>query len=95
MKILPLIAGGLVFTSAASGAGIDPRSYSCAALHALVSAQGYVYIGQPFGDFVVANTSYCSGSGSVLLQRRSLATADQPECLVNYCFDRAIDGRTD
>ncbi len=95
MKIFALIAGAIVLTSAASAAGLDSRAYSCAALHSLVAATGFVFISQPFGDFVVANISYCAGSGSMLLQRRSVATVDQPECVVNYCMDRPIDGRVD
>ena len=95
MKILALIAGAMVFASGASAAGIDSRAYSCAALHSMVATKGFVFISQPFGDFIVANISYCAGSGSMLLQRRSLATVDQPECLVNYCMDRPIDGRVD
>jgi hypothetical protein len=95
MKILALIAGAMVLATAASAAGIDSRAYSCAALQSMVATKGFVYISQPFGDFVVANISYCAGSGSMLLQRRSVATVDQPECLVNYCMDRPIDGRTD
>jgi hypothetical protein len=95
MKILGLITGAMVLATAASAAGIDSRVYSCAALHSLVAAKGYVFISQPFGDFVVANISYCSGSGSVLLQRRSVVTVDQPECLVNYCMERPMDGRAD
>jgi hypothetical protein len=95
MKILALIAGAMVLASPAFAAGIDSRVYSCAALHSLVATRGFVFISQPFGDFVVLNVSYCSGSGSVILQRRSLVTVDQPECLVNYCMDRPIDGRTD
>ncbi len=95
MKILALIGGAMVLASAASAAGIDSRAYSCAALHSMVAAKGFVFISQPFSDFVVLNISYCSGSGSVLLQRRSVVTVDQPECLVNYCMDRPIDGRVD
>jgi hypothetical protein len=95
MKIFALIAGAMVLASAASAAGIDSRASSCAALQSLVAARGFVYISQPFGDFIVATVSYCSGSGSVLLQRRSVVTVDQPECLVNYCMERPIDGRVD
>jgi len=95
MKILALIAGATVIASGASAAGIDSRAYSCAALQSMVAARGFVFISQPFGDFIVASRSYCSGSGSVVLQRRSVATVDQPECLVNYCYERPIDARTD
>jgi len=93
MKFLALVASATVFATTASAAGIDSRVYNCAALQSLVAANGFVFISQPFGDFVVSNISYCSG-GSAVLQRRSVATVDQPECLVNYCTDRAIDGRT-
>lgn len=95
MKILPLFVGAMALANAAFAAGIDSRVYSCAALQSLVAAQGFVFISQPFGDFAVANISYCAGSGSMLLQRRSVATVDQPECLINYCMDRPIDGRVD
>jgi hypothetical protein len=91
----PIIGIMMAVGPVASAAGIDSRAYTCAALQSLVATRGYVFISLPFGDFVVSNISYCSGSGSVLLQRRSVVTADQPECLVNYCMERPIDGRVD
>jgi hypothetical protein len=68
----------------AFAAGIDSRSFTCPALHALILARGFVFIGNPdFEDFVVANPSYCSGGE--IVQVRSVATRDNPQCLVNYC----------
>jgi hypothetical protein len=96
IKRLALILSTLAASSSAFAAGIDSRSYTCASLQALVMEKGYVFISRPaFGDFVVSNISYCSGEGSTILQRRSVATADNPECLVNYCYERIMDGRTD
>ena len=74
--------------STAFAAGIDSRSYSCADLQRMVAARGFVFINNPnFEDFVVASASFCSGEGAgvVPLQRRSVPTTDNPECLVNYC----------
>jgi len=78
----------MAFSSSAFAAGIDSHSYTCAGLHSLIAAKGFVFINNPnFEDFVVANTSYCAGSGGVQLQLqlRSVPTTDTPECLVNYC----------
>ena len=62
----------------------------------MIAAKRFVFISQPaFGDFVVANISYCSGAGAMILQRRSVATTDNPECLVNYCLERSMNGRDD
>ncbi len=85
MKILLVIVAAMALAGTpAIAAGIDSRLYSCAALHSLVAAQGFVFISQAtFGDFVVANASYCGGGD--VMQTRSVATADQPECVVNYC----------
>lgn len=70
--------------ASAVAAGIDPRIYTCANLHSLIAAQGFVFISQPvFGDFVVSGPYYC-GSGQVV-QLRSVPTLDNPQCLVNYC----------
>lgn len=85
---VPLEAVGLLGAIACNAptiaAGIDSRVYTCAALQSLVASQGFVFISSPaFGDFVVANASYCSGGARV--QARSVPTTDQPECLVNYC----------
>jgi hypothetical protein len=96
IKRLALILGAIALSSSAFAAEIDSRSYTCAALQSMVAEKGYVFISQPvFGDFVVSNISYCSGEGTTILQRRSVATADNPECRVNYCFERIMDGKAD
>src|SRR5258708_29872509 len=93
MKRLALILGAMIYSSPASSAGVDSRTYTCAALHGLITAQGFVFINNPtFGDFVVANASYCSGDGSAQLQLRSVPTTDNPECLVNYCTQNMSGG---
>jgi len=54
----------------------------------MIASKGFVFINNPnFEDFVVASPTYCSGEGAgvVPLQRRSVPTTDNPECLVNYC----------
>ena len=87
MKRLALIAiGTLTLNASAFAAGVDSRSYTCASLHGLIGAQGFVFISQPFGDFVVASGYYCGG-GQVL-QLRSVPTLDTPQCPVNYCTGR-------
>lgn len=86
MKVFAvLLVAALALTgSPAAAAGIDSRLYSCAQLHALVAAQRFVFISQAtFGDFVVANASYCGGGD--VIETRSVVTADQSECPVNYC----------
>ena len=76
----------MTFGFSAFAAGIDSRTYTCAALQAQITAQGYVFINNAnFRDFVVASASYCAGGSSARVQRRSLPTADIAECLVNYC----------
>jgi hypothetical protein len=88
---LSLAVGAMTLSSSIFAAGIDSHSYSCAALHNLVTAQRFVFINNPtFGDFVVADVSYCGGGGSAQIQVRSVPTIDNPECLVNYC--RIADG---
>ena len=83
-KRLGLAAVAMVLATAAWGAGIDSRAYNCAQLHSLITAQGFVFISAAtFGDFVVANGSVCGGGDYV--QTRSVATADNPQCPVNYC----------
>jgi hypothetical protein len=78
------VAAALV--TPADAAGIDSRAYTCAELHSLIAAQRFVFISQAtFGDFVVAGPYYCGG-GEVL-EVRSVATRDLPECPVNYCGD--------
>jgi hypothetical protein len=85
------LLAALAFTTAASAAGIDSRTYTCDALHALIAAKGYVFISQAtFGDFVVADQSYCVGGNHT--QLRSVATADNPECIVKYCVSSINSG---
>jgi hypothetical protein len=84
MKSALAILAFLALGASARAAGIDSRLFSCEALHALIAAKGFVFISQAtFGDFVVANASYCSGGSHI--QWRSVATSDNPECVVNYC----------
>jgi len=84
-RLLPLL-GVVILGSSACAAGIDSRTYSCADLHSLIAARGFIFINNAnFEDFVVANASYCEGSGAIQLQLRSVPTTDNPECLVNYC----------
>lgn len=81
-----ILAAGLALAPIVStdAAGIDSRTYTCADLHSLITAQGFVFINQAtFGDFVVSGVYYCGGGDKI--EVRSVATRDQPECLVNYC----------
>jgi hypothetical protein len=85
MKKLAAILAAIAFSSSAFAAGIDSRAYTCTALHALIAAQRYVFIGNPdFQDFVVADVSSCPAES--VLQLRSVSARDNPECLVNYCM---------
>jgi hypothetical protein len=85
MGFLGTIPCTIAIISPSVAAGTDSRVYTCAALQSLVASQGFVFISSPaFGDFVVANASYCNGGSYV--QLRSVPTADQPECTVNYCI---------
>ncbi len=91
MKMKPARLTALVLLAAAAcsrpavAAGIDSRVYTCAALQSLIAARGFVFISQPaFGDFVVANASFCGGGD--VFQSRSVPTSDHPECPVNYCM---------
>ena len=87
---LILILSSMALSSSTLAAGIDSRTYTCADLQGLIAAHGFVFISQAtFGDFVVANASYCA-AGAAVLQLRSVATADRPECLVNYCVPRNV-----
>jgi hypothetical protein len=91
MKTLAVIAAALLLGRSACAAGIDSRTYACSALQSLIAARGFVFLSQAtFGDFVVANISYCSGGalGGSIVELRSVATSDNPECLVNYCGRR-------
>lgn len=57
----------------------------------MIAANRFVFINNPdFGDFVVANASYCSGS--TVVQLRSVPTSDNPQCIVNYCRGRSGGG---
>ncbi len=77
----------MILSSSAIAAGIDSRAYTCGNLHALIMMRGFVFISQPaFGGFVVASSYYCGGGEFV--QLRSVPTADNPECTVNYCVFR-------
>lgn len=84
MKRLASLLAIMTISSSAFAAGIDSRAYTCTALHALIAAKGFVFIGNPdFEDFVVANASFCSGGQ--IPQERSVVTRDSPGCQVNYC----------
>ena len=84
MRKLAFILAATAFGASAAAAGIDSQVYRCADLHALIAARGFVFISQPvFGDFVVAGPYFCSGGD--IMRPRSVPTADNPECLVNYC----------
>ena len=77
IKKLALILGATALGSPTFAAGIDTRTYTCAALHSLVTAQRFFFINNPnFGDFAVADVSYCGGGGSALTQVRSVPTTD-------------------
>ena len=83
---LALILCAMGLSAPAFAAGINSHAYTCPALHNLITTTGFVFINNPnFGDFVVANVSYCGGGGSAQLQLRSVPTIDTAECLVNYC----------
>jgi hypothetical protein len=85
MKWLAAILVMATLSSPAFSAGITSRNYTCATLHALIMARGFVFIGNPdFEDFVVANASYCSDGQ--IVQLRSVETSDNPDCPVNYCI---------
>jgi hypothetical protein len=84
VKRIALILGATALSSSTFAAGIQSHTYTCTDLQRLITAKGFVFISAPdFGDFVVANISYCGGGGQI--QLRSVPTTDRPECLVNYC----------
>ena len=84
MKVIGWTLLAIGISSAAPAAGIDPRAYSCASLQALISASGYVSLGpSSFGDFAVANVSFCP-SGAIV-QQRGVPAADGAECPVYFC----------
>ncbi len=86
MKTLMLVAAAVAFSSSSLAAGIDSRAYTCGELHALIAARGFVYIGIPFQGFAVSGANFCSGDER--LETRSVATSDNPECVVPYCETR-------
>ena len=85
MKYVALIVAGVATLGpSALAAGVDTRTYTCAGLQALIATNRFVFINTPgFGDFAVADRSSCTASD--IIQRRSVATTDTPECIVNYC----------
>jgi hypothetical protein len=88
MKRLAFVLAVMILSSSAFAAGVDSRTYTCADLHALIMAKGFIFINNPdFEDFVVADVSYCPGGRyGGRIQLRSMATRGDPECLVNYCI---------
>ncbi len=83
------LAVAIAFGSPAFANGIDSRTYTCVGLQSLIVAQRFVFISQAtFGDFVVADVSYCQGGSA--LELRTVATSDLPECPVNYCVSRGM-----
>jgi hypothetical protein len=85
-RLTLVLIGASAVCGSAYAAGIDSRTISCGNLQGLIAAHGFIFLSQPFGDFVVASPYYC-GSGQVV-QLRSVPTADNPQCLVNYCTGR-------
>jgi hypothetical protein len=84
MKIAALVTGILLAAAPAGAAGIDSRIYTCTALHALITTNGFVFISQPvFGDFAVSSAYFCGGGDKI--QTRSVPTSDTPDCPINYC----------
>ena len=87
LKRSAFIVAAITLSFSALAAGVDSRAYTCRGLHALVAANRFVFINYPsFMDFVVANSSSCSGGE--IIQLRSVPTSDNPECLVNRCRNR-------
>jgi hypothetical protein len=86
LKIIAFVAAALL-SAAASAAGIDSRAYTCADLHNMIAAQGFLFVSEPaFGDFVVSGPYYCGGGE--ILRLRSVPTFDRADCPVNYCEGR-------
>ena len=84
MRMTAYVAALAVFGSSAFAAGIDSRTYSCTGLQSAIATRGFVYIDTPrFKDFVVVSPQYCSGNDRI--EPRTVATSDNPECLVRYC----------
>ena len=91
IKRLALTLGIFLAGSSADAAGVDSRNYTCPELQRLILSNRFIFINNPnFEDFVVANVSYCSGSG--ILQLRTVPTKDQAECAVNYCLPPRSSG---
>ena len=90
MKKLLLAIVATAIASTANAAGVDSRTMNCGNLQALIAQRGFVFISQAtFGDFVVSNPWYCQGQGvGTALQTRTVATSDNPQCVVKYCVDR-------
>jgi hypothetical protein len=83
------IAATTILGSSSLAAGVNSYDFNCNDLQALIIRQGFVFINNPhFQDFVVADVSYCPGGRPAArrIQVRSVATRDNPQCLVNYCF---------
>ena len=93
MKIIALVVSAIALSYPAFAAGIEPRGVRCGDLQALIAAKGYVFIAQPFGDFVVADGSLCSPGEH--MQTRSVTTIDNPQCLVTYCIPIIFKGGGD
>ena len=86
MRSFVIAAVIAAFGSSALAAGINSRAYTCAQLHALIAAQGFVYIGIPFQGFAVSSAYFCSGSDR--LEARSVITSDNPQCNIPYCEEQ-------
>src|SRR5260370_5047392 len=85
MKRLAVILGAMIVSASAFAAGVDSRSYTCVALHGLVTAQRFVFINNPnFEDFIVVDASYCGGGGRAPPSRSSAPTTPPPPLLLDY-----------
>ena len=86
--MLALAVAAMIPSLPALANGIDSRVVTCEGLHALIAQHGFVFISQAtFGDFVVADRGFCVDAD--ILELRSVATSDAPECPVNYCVSRS------
>jgi len=82
-----VFAAMICFGFPALAAGVDSRAFTCPSLQALIAQYRFVFIGNPdFQDFVVSNSSVCSGPD--IIEPRTVPTIDNPQCLVNYCRRR-------
>ena len=84
---IAVIVAGTVLNISTFAAGVGSRRVNCGDLHALITSQGFIFIPQPFGDFVVAKRSFCAGGERP--QTRSVAAIDTPQCLVDYSIRSA------